>query len=129
MPSREAVDINVAGVGVVSSLGNGLEKFIAGLDDSTRDDKSVPHDSFRINESVLPSSIKGIGLRRRERLVRWALLAAVEALQPGFLDGRDPARTGLLLGLTRGSAAPHDSFFGDVLRGDFTASASRSMLK
>lgn len=126
---REPVDIRVAGMGVVSPLGNGLDSFIAGLANQTAGSQSRPIHSFRVDESLLPSSIKGIRLRRRERLVRWGLIAAVEALKSSYLGGRGGERTGLLLGLTRGPAAPHDRFFNEVLRGEFTASTSRSMLK
>jgi len=119
------VAIDIAGVGVVSGIGCGSEAFLRSL---RGDVTGAAQAARRIDDATLPT-VSGLDLRRRERLVRWSLLAASQAFADAGLQPRGSARVGLLLGLTRGPMAPNERFFSRVLRGEFNASTGRNLLK
>lgn len=123
-------DVIVGGIGVVSPLGADLEQFIDGMQASAWGNHAeLRQGALRVDESTLPSIIQGIRLNRRERLVRWALVAAAQALGNRDSYRRNSDRIGLLLGLTRGPATPAELFFNHILNGEFNATTSRSMLR
>ena len=123
-PAASAAAIEIAGVGMVSGLGADCQAFITAL----REPAPAIRAACRIDERR-SATLAGLDLRRRERIVRWSLIAVAQALADAQLVSRGSARIGLLMGLCRGPMTSYERFCDQVLQGNFNASTGRSLLK
>ncbi|WP_159444571.1 beta-ketoacyl synthase N-terminal-like domain-containing protein [Paraburkholderia ribeironis] len=122
--SSRVAAIDIAGCGMVSGHGFGLDAFLAACR-TCAPAASAPR---RVDDAQLPP-ISGVDLRRREKVVRWSLSAVDQALSDAGLRAGASARIGLLIGMNRGPMTPYERFFDQIFQGEFNASTGRRLLK
>lgn len=124
LPVLAAPVIEIAGVGVVHAMAMDAPAFLASL----RSGQPSVETAQLINDACL-RSLPGIEMRRRERIMRWAITAVHECLKQGCIASRGSARVGLLVGVQRGPQTPQERFFARALKGEFDASNGRELLR
>lgn len=130
----------ITGMGVVSPFGCGYQPLLLGLRTGACGIGAIerfplaPEIARRAGLVVDFQPLKllpQLDLRRRERLVQYAMTAVGLALKDAGWNHRvaEPERIGLIVGLTRGPAGAYEHFLSRALRGEFDATTGRLLLK